>query len=157
MDLLRTLRWVGGAPIVLAISIWTIFAHVQERNHSHEVLAREIESTASAKSAPDVEAITLEWKDTAGRSRTAVAWTGKPFARQVRTGTIGHSVRIKYVEDSSLEPVVLSEAAERERVNAWWITSSIGMSLVMALLCVGLGLAYANGVWPRGPAGLHRH
>jgi hypothetical protein len=39
--------------------------------------------------------------------------------------------------------VILAQAAERERVNAWWIRSDVGMGLAMAALLAWSALAAA--------------
>ena len=66
----------------------------------------------------------------------ADAWTGKPFARLARAG---QDVAIKYVLESTLEPVILSEATERDRVNEWWIASNAAVAIAMAIICAVIG------------------
>lgn len=144
MRTLRTFHWIAGAPILLAISLATGYAHLQEKIDRHIVLTEGRDAPALMRGALSTHSVAVEWMDAKGDVRTGQAWTGKPFARQFReqSPAAGKSVQIKYVDDPGLAPVIISEAAERERVNNWWISSSIGMSIVSSAICAALAFIY---------------
>ena len=150
MRKLQILQWLLGAPILLAIGLSTFISHSHEKAHRHLVLAEGRDALAVVRGALGIEAVALEWTDASGHLRNAPAWTGKPFARQFRDSPLAtaQTVQIKYLDDPNLGPVIISQAAERERVNNWWISSSIGLSTVAILVCAGLVLAYLTGRLP---------
>jgi hypothetical protein len=39
----------------------------------------------------------------------------------------------------TLSPVILSEAAERERVNEWWIVRNVWVAVAMTIVCAVIG------------------
>lgn len=127
--------WLGAA-VVLGASVYDLYGVTVERHNRELVLATGHDAQATVRRAAGIESVTIQWVDEAGRTRSADAATGKPFARQVREtpGFAGSEVAIKYVDVPSVAPVILSEAAERERVNAWWFRASGGMAAVMAVL-----------------------
>ena len=127
--------WLG-AGVVLGFSVFDLYGVTVERQNRDLVLATGHDAQATVRRAAGIESVTIQWVDEAGRTRSADAATGKPFARQVREtpGFPGSEVAIKYVDVPSVAPVILSEAAERERVNAWWFRASGGMAAVMGLL-----------------------
>jgi hypothetical protein len=138
MRRLETIFWwpFSGAALLLLISVYGLYSHRMERQHRHEVVTHGTQTNARVVKSSGIEAVLITWTDSAGRSQTADAWTGKPFARLAHTG---QNVAIKYLPKSTLEPVILSEAAERDRVNAWWIGSNTGVAIAMTIICVVIG------------------
>jgi len=131
--LVKTFWWVFfGVPVLLVISLYGLYSHGTERQHRHEVVTLGTQTTARVVKSSGIESVLVTWTDLGGRSQTAEAWTGKPFARLARAG---QDVAIKYVPKSTLEPVILSEAAERDRVNEWWIARDAWMALAMTIIC----------------------
>jgi hypothetical protein len=136
---------LAGAPLLLLISIYGLYGHVMERQHRHDVLARGEEAKARVVRSSGVESVVVAWTDASGRERSAETWVGKPFARQ----GIGDTVTIKYLPGADIEPVILSEAAERERVNEWWIWTNLGVAVAMAVLCTVIGIFVGMGARSR--------
>ena len=117
--------WVlAGPTLLLLFSIYGLYDHLAERSHRNDVLARGMQAQARVVRAFGYEGVVVQWTDDDGRERSATSWVGKPFARQ----SIGKTVTIKYLRGSTREPVILSEAAERERVNAWWVNQNLAMA-----------------------------
>jgi hypothetical protein len=131
--LMTTFWWYfSGVPLLLVISLYGLYSHGTEWHHRHEVENNGTQTTASLVRSSGIESVLVTWTDLGGRSQTANAWTGKPFARLARAG---QDVAIKYVPESTLEPVILSEAAEREGVNEWWILRDAWVALAMTIIC----------------------
>jgi hypothetical protein len=142
-------RWrLAGAPLLLLISLYGLYGHVMERQHRRDVLAHGEEANARVVYSSGVESVVVAWTDATGRKRSAEAWVGKPFARQ----GIGETVTIKYLPGVDAEPVILSEAAERERVNEWWIWTNLGVAIATALLCTVIGFFMVIGARSRRAA-----
>jgi hypothetical protein len=139
---------LAGAPILLLISLYGRYGHVMERQHRSDALARGEEAKARVVRSSGVESVVVTWTDASGRERSAEAWVGKPFARQ----GIGETVMIKYLPGADAEPVILSEAAERERVNEWWIRTNLGVAIATALLCAVIGFFMVTGARSRRAA-----
>jgi hypothetical protein len=136
---------LAGAPLLLLISFYGLYGHVMERQHRHNVLAHGVEAKARVVRSSGVESVVVTWTDAGGRERSAQTWVGKPFARQ----GVGETVTIKYLPGAHSEPVIPSEAAERERVNEWWIRTNLGVAIAMALLCTVIGILIAMGARSR--------
>ncbi len=136
------LRCVLSVPLLLVISLAHLASHVREQNHRHEVVTHGTAAHALVRQPSGLEWVTVEWRDAAGRQRTGTAWTGKPFARLLKEGRGASTVDIKYVDDAALEPVIVGEAAERERVNQWWIRSDTGVAVGMTLVLAWSVLVY---------------
>ena len=135
--LITTFWWIFvGIPWLLVISLCLLYSHWMERQHRHEVMTHGVQTTARIIRSSSIESVRVTWADSGGRAEMADAWTGKPFARMARAG---QDVAIKYVPESMLDPVILSEAAERDRVNEWGIKSSAGVALIMTTICVLIG------------------
>src|SRR5262249_46765321 len=130
------------------ISLYGLYGHVMERQHRNDVLARGEEAKARVVRSSGVESVVVTWTDASGRERSAETWVGKPFARQ----GVGNTVTIKYLPGADPEPVILSEAAERERVNEWWIRTNLGGAIATALLCAVIGFFMVMGARSRRAA-----
>ncbi len=134
---MRVIFWqLAGAPLLVIISLYSLYGHVTERQHRHEIIAHGKEAEARVVRSSGVDSVIVEWDDSNGARKTAEAWTGKPFARLAR---VGQGVAIKYDTASALEPVILSEAAERERINDWWINSNLAVAIAMTVICGLIG------------------
>ena len=145
--LVTTFWWVfSGVPLLLLIGLYGVYSHGMERQHRHEVVRHGVQTTARVVKSSGIESVLVTWTNLGGRSQTADAWTGKPFARLARAG---QDVAIKYVPESTLEPVILSEAAERDRVNDWWINANIAMAVAMTIVCVVIGALMLAGARAR--------
>jgi hypothetical protein len=131
-----------GMSLLLGHSLFHLYDVITERQHRDLVLATGHEAQATVRNAAGIESVTLQWVDRAGRTRSADAATGKPFARQARekSGFPGSEVAIKYVDAPSIAPVILSEVAERERQNAFWFWTDGYLAVVIPLLSA-LGFA----------------
>jgi hypothetical protein len=123
-----------GVLFLLIFSIWNIVSHRAEQNDRRRVLVGGTVARGVARRSTAVEEVSVEWVDSAGRHRHAWAWTGKPFARHLREDGKDLAVDIKYVDDPAVDPVILSEAAERERVNQWWIRADSLMAAIASIL-----------------------
>jgi hypothetical protein len=135
--LIATVGWrFAGAPLLLLISLYGLYSHGMERQHRHEVMTHGTQATARVVKSSGIESVRITWTNLGGRPQTADAWTGKPLARLARAG---QDVAIKYVPESTLEPVILSEAAERDRVNEWWIESNAWVAIAMTIICAIIG------------------
>ena len=132
-----------GVPLLLVISLTNLASHQLEQSHRRRVLADGAQASATLREPSGLEWVTVHWLDAHGHLRTGTAWTGKPFARLFREGKAPQQpVDIKYVDDPAVDPVVLAEAAERERVIQWWINADAGMALAMTILLTGGALSY---------------
>jgi hypothetical protein len=130
-------------PLLLVFSLYHLSGHLSEQRRRDLVLAQGHEAQALVREPTGIEFVTVEWSDAGGRTRTGLAWTGKVFARQFRDGSAfsGQGVRIKYLDDAAVEPVIISQAAERQRVNNWWIYADGFVALWVALVCAAVGFA----------------
>jgi hypothetical protein len=151
--LVKTFWWAfSGVPLLLLISLNGLYSQGMERQHRHEVVTHGTQTTARVVKSSGIESVLVTWTDLGGRTRTADAWTGKPFARLARAG---QDVAIKYVPESMLEPVILSEAAERDRMNDWWIGGNAKVALAMMTICAVIAWIVLTGKnrapmrWPR--------
>jgi hypothetical protein len=144
----RTFWGFGGAPLLLLISLYGLYSHITERQHRHEVMTRGTQADARVVKSSGIVSVLVAWTDSTGRQTTAEAWTGKPFARSAGAG---QAVAIMYIPESTLEPVILSEASERERINEWWTTANIGLAIAMTMVCaVVAGIMLAGRRHTRG-------
>jgi hypothetical protein len=140
MRIIKTFWWcLAGLPLLLLISLFGVYSHWMERQHRYEVLTHGTQANARLIKSSGPDSVLITWTDLTGRPRTVEAWTGKPFARLAHAG---QEVAIKYIPDSAVEPVILSEAAERDRVDAWWIGSNTWMATAMTIICAVIG-----GIW----------
>jgi hypothetical protein len=147
MTMSRMSLWrIAGAPLLVIISLYGLAGHMLERRHRVEVVAHGREAEAQVVKSSGLESVLVKWTDSSGQHRTADAWTGKPFARQARAG---QRVAIRYDADQAMEPVILSEAAERERVNAWWISADLGVAIAMTVICLVVGVLMLAGARSR--------
>jgi hypothetical protein len=83
-----------------------------------------------------IESVVLQWADADGHKGIAESWVGKPFAQR----SVGDTVAIKYLPGSRREAVILSEAAERDRVNTWWINANLAVAGAMSIICTVFGI-----------------
>jgi hypothetical protein len=131
---LRALRlWhvaVGGA-VLAVISLYQVYDVIGEQWGRSDVLARGRDAQARVVRATGLESVLIEWTDEGGRPLKAESRTGKVFARS----SSGQTVPIKYDPASSREPVILSEVPERERVDAFWLRSSLFVVAAVAAVC----------------------
>ena len=136
-------RRFGGAPLLLIVVLFMLDGHLAEQRDRRLVLSSGQTASAIIHEPSGLEYVTVTWTDGAGRQRTSTAWTGKPFARQFRERQNKAAQReaIEYVANTRVAPVILSEAAERQRVNTWWIYDSLGMALISGVLTAALLLA----------------
>jgi hypothetical protein len=126
-----------GAPIWLLVSLYVLYGNVLEQQQRQDVIAHGQEAQASIKSFPGRPgAVIIEWPDHDYGPRLAEAWTGKSFSRSAHPGDV---IAIKYIPNSTVAPIILSELDERERANRWWIRASAGMAIAMTLACVFIG------------------
>ena len=143
------MQWFSflGAPLLLIWSLFDLGSHKLEQKRRHQVLIEGKEAQAVVRPPSGLQWVTIEWQDTAGRPRDGTGWTGKPFARRIREYRgVTETVEIKYLDDPAINPVILSEAPERERVNKWWIYTDMGMSTAMSIL---LGWSAFTFLWWR--------
>ena len=131
---LRELRlWhvAAGGAVLLLISLYQVYGVISERWDRSDVLARGRDAQARVVGATGLEAVLIEWTDEGGRQLKAQSKTGKVFART----SSGRTVPIKYDPASIREPVILSEVAERERSDAFWLRSSLFVIAAVAAIC----------------------
>jgi hypothetical protein len=141
--LVTTFWWYfSGVPLLLVISLYGLYSHDTERQHRREVETHGTQTTGRVVKSSGIESVLVTWTDRDGRSQTADAWTGKPFARLARPG---QDVAIKYMPESTLEPVIMSEAAERDRVNEWWIARDAWVALAMTIICAVIAWTVLTG------------
>jgi hypothetical protein len=145
------MRWHKflGAPLLLIFSLANLGWHLLEQNHRQSVLAKGKVAQAMTRTPSGGQWVTVEWQVAAGNTRVGTAWTGKPFARRLKESAEAvRAVDIKYIDNSD-EAVILSEVAERERVNNWWIRADISMAIVMGVL---LAWSTLTSLWFGRPA-----
>ena len=109
---------LAGAISAVALFVFAgpdIYRSIAERHHRTEVLARGKSAVATVQHRYGVDSIVISWIDSDGRRRTNEALTGKQLARSPP-----QLVEIKYVDDSRIRPVVLSEVAERDRIENFY-------------------------------------
>lgn len=109
------------------VSLYMVYSHLSERSERRLVLAEGRSALATAYEPSGLEYVTVRWTDSEGRNRFGTAWTRKRFLE--KTGRAPTPVDIKYVSDSRIAPVILSEIAEREWVNTFWVYALPIMSL----------------------------
>ena len=126
-----------GAPLLLVVSLYGLYGHLTERAHRNNVLAHGTNAQARVIRSLGIDTVEVQWTDADGREHFATSWVGKPFARQA----IGKAVAIKYLAAEAGHPVILSEAAERERFNSWWINSNLGVAGIMTTICIVIGFS----------------
>jgi hypothetical protein len=119
---------------MLVVSLTHLTSHMLEQGHRQRVMANGMSARAIVRQPSGHEWVTVDWRDAADRVRTGTAWTGKPFARLLKEGRGAQTVDIKYAHDPALEPVIVSEAAERERANQWWIRVDTGMAVFCTIM-----------------------
>jgi hypothetical protein len=107
-----------GLVLLLIASLWDLYGNVVEQRHRHEVLANGKEAMALVLTSSGLQSVILSWTDFDGRSRTGEARTRKQVSSDRRF--VGERVAIKYLDDPSFAPVILSEAGDRERENQGW-------------------------------------
>jgi len=131
---LRELRlWhfaVGGA-VLLTISLYQVYDVVGEQWDRSDVLARGRDAQARVVRTTGLESVLIEWTDAGGRQLKAESRTGRVFARS----SSGRTVPIKYDPALIREPVILSEVAEREQFDAFWLRSSLFVIAGVAATC----------------------
>lgn len=121
-----------GAALLLVTSLFLIRDALDERQNRVDLLAHGRDTQARVTQSAGPESVLIEWTDETGKQLRAESRTGKPFART----HVGRMVAIKYDPDGLIrEPLILSEASERERVNTFWIQSSIVVSIGAATIC----------------------
>jgi hypothetical protein len=121
---------VGGA-LLLTISLYSIYGVAREQRDRSIVLAHGRDAQARVIRTTGLESVMIEWSDGDGKQRTAESRTGKVFARS----SLGKTVLIKYDHGSVREPVILSEVPERERINIFWLRSSVFVGAGLSAIC----------------------
>ena len=124
---------VGGA-VLLIFSLYHVYVVVGEQWDRSDVLAHGRDAQARVVRATGLESVLIEWTDESGRQLTAKSKTGKVFARS----SLGTKVLIKYDPALIREPVILSEVPERERVDAFWLRSSLFLVAGLAAICAAV-------------------
>jgi hypothetical protein len=121
-----------------------IYRQIVERQHRNEVLARGKSAVATVQKQSSYESVVISWTDSTGETRTAEAMTGKAFARSAPLPnhvSTRQRVDIRYVDDPSVNPVVLSEVVEREKFDnfrfywtpLFYVLSGFGLAGVLWL------------------------
>jgi hypothetical protein len=100
--------------VVLVVILLPLYGHFGERQNRHVVLAGGRQAMALVERSSGLQSVVLVWIDANGQTRMGEAWTRKPGDGR---HFVGKRVAIQYVDDPSVMPVILSEVAERERVN----------------------------------------
>jgi hypothetical protein len=136
---------LAGIPFLLIISLCSLYWNLVEQKHRAAVLANGKDARASLQRILHVESAIVDWRDFAGAPRTGQAYTGKSFARLLRDR---QDIAIKYDANFVLEPVILSQVAERDRVNRFWIMSDLWVAFTMMLVCVMFGVFKFRGARP---------
>jgi hypothetical protein len=121
---------VGGA-LLLIISLYQVYGVVGEQRDRSDVLAHGRDAQARVVQATGLESVLIEWTGEGGKRLTAGSKTGKAFARS----SVGTTVLIKYDPALIREPVILSEVAEREQFDAFWLRSSLFLVAGLAAVC----------------------
>src|SRR5262249_12540370 len=104
---------------------------VGERWARSDVLAHGRDAEARVVRATGLESVLIEWTDEGGKHLAAESRTGRVFARSSPGTTVG----IKYDPALIRQPVILSEVAERERIDAFWLQSSLFVIAGIAAVC----------------------
>jgi hypothetical protein len=128
---LRLEHFAVGGAVPLIISLYQAYGVVGEQWDRSDVLAHGRDAQARVVRATGLESVLIEWTDEGGRRLTAESKTGKPFARS----NLGATVLIKYDPALIREPVILSEAPEREKSDAFWLRSSLFLVAGLAAVC----------------------
>jgi hypothetical protein len=135
---LRLWHFGLGGAVLLFFGLCHIYGVVREQWDRTEVLAHGNDAQARVIRNTGPESVLIEWTGEDGRQVTADSKAGKEFAR---TG-VGATVRIKYYPAVKRPPLILSELAERERVNAFWLRSSLfvvaGLVAVLAAFVLSI-------------------
>jgi hypothetical protein len=109
---------LAGAMSVFALFVFgvpDVYRSIAERRERNEVLARGKSAVASVQQRSGADSIMISWIDSVGKRRSTEALIGKAFARSPP-----QRFEIKYVDDLGLRPVVLSQVAERDRINNFY-------------------------------------
>jgi hypothetical protein len=122
---------VGGA-LLLIISLYQVYDVVSEQWDRSDVLTHGRDGQARIVRATGLESVLVEWTGVGNRQLTAESKTGRAFARS----SLGTTVPIKYDPALIREPVILSEVPERERLDAFWLKSSLFAVTGLAAICV---------------------
>jgi hypothetical protein len=128
-----------GVLIVLAVCLYSVWSHWSESERRLRVLSVGKPAEAIVRGFSGVDYVTVEWQDSSGRTRRATAWTGSSFPRTYRENPYPlqtTTVDIKYVDEDAMEPVILGEAAERDRINTRWINNSIALAALMGITII---------------------
>lgn len=136
---------LAGIPFLLIIGLCSLYWNLVEQKHRTEVLANGKAARASLQRVLGPESVIVNWRDFAGAPRTGQAYTGKSFARLLPNQ---RDIAIKYDANFVLEPVILSEVAERDRVNRSWTNAGLWISFTMTVACVMLGVFTFSGARP---------
>jgi hypothetical protein len=129
-------RFAAGGVVLLIIGLYNICDAVRERSDRSDVIAHGNDAQAHVLRATGLESVLIEWTDQNGKPLTTDSKVGKPFART----SSGATVAIKYDPQAVRGPVILSQAEERERINSFWLRSSL--SEIVALAAVYAVLAF---------------
>ena len=125
--MLRALRWprwwhvAAGGAVLLIVALYQVQDVVRERWDRSDVLAHGRDAQARILRATGLESVQIEWTGEGGKPLTAESRTGRAFA----LSHVGMTVPITYDPSSVRQPVILSEVPERERLNAFWLRSSL--------------------------------
>jgi hypothetical protein len=128
---LRLLRFVP----ILAVCATNLVSHVSERHHREHVMTSGRDVAATVRAPTGLEWVTVHWTDAKGDVRVGTSWTGKPYARSVRDSALVSKVAtIRYVDDRAIDPIIVTEVAERQRSNTFWVTADTGILFVATIM-----------------------
>jgi len=138
-----------GSAVLVLISAFNLLGALMEQHQRESVLSRGFTTEAVVVRSTGLQSVFVTWRDEAGQQRDHEAMTRKQGVGRIAAGD---RVSIKYLDDASVAPVILSEITDRARENAFWIRSDL---VVMATMTVALSLAcvFLIQIWKRKPRG----
>src|SRR5689334_19002310 len=92
-------------------------SYVEQQNR-REVLAHGQDAIAEVDYSTGLQAVAIRWIDASGKPRRGEARTRKQVSG---LRFAGKQVPIKYVDDPKVPPVMLTEVADREHDNWFWL------------------------------------
>ncbi len=116
-----------------------------EQQNRREVLAHGQETVAWVARSTGLQAVAITWIDANGEARRGEARTRKQVSG---LSFVGKQVSIKYVDDPKVPPVMLTEVADREHDNWFWIY----LNPVLVMGFVGMVIAFRRYATRNTPA-----
>ena len=138
------IRLFGAAPFCLLATLVLLYGHLSEQRARRLVLSEGLTASAMVRGPSDLQYVTVNWTDDAGRQRSGTAWTRKGFTRPLKAGAATPQLNIKYVSENNIDPVILSEVAEREWANKFSIYACSAMSLIFSLMTIAVIREYSK-------------